>query len=155
MLPPLDDLYLSHGAAVLRRARSILKDEAEAQEVLHDVFTSLIENPSQFRGQSSIMTYLYGMTTHAALSRIRKGARRRELLAANMLAEDISVDQVGDARVEVRELLASLPEELATVAIAYHLDRMRQDEIAELMGCSRQWVGKLLARLAWHTRRSE
>lgn len=155
MLPPLEQLYLSHGPAVLRRARKILSDEVEAQEVLHDVFTSLIENPGQFRGQSSIMTFLYSMTTHAALSRVRKSARRRELLAVNMNPEHDGASPMGQARVELRELLGSLPKELAEVAVAYHLDRMSQDEIAVTMGCSRQWVGKLLARLAAHTRSYE
>src|SRR5690606_37928772 len=96
--------------------------------------------------------YLYSMTTHAALSRIRKSARRRELLAAAMGTDDVGTAQVGEARVALRELLASLPEELAEVAIAYHLDRMSHEEIAATMGCSRQWVGKLLARLGSHVR---
>lgn len=155
MLLPLEQLYQSHGPAVLRRARSILNDEVEAQEVLQDVFTSLIEDPTQFRGQSSVMTFLYSMTTHAALSRVRKSSRRRELLAQNVGHRDEGAGPIGQARVELRELLASLPEELAEVAIAYHLDRMSQDEIAATMGCSRQWVSKLLARLAMHTRSQE
>jgi RNA polymerase sigma factor (sigma-70 family) len=152
VLPAIDSLYLSHGPAVLRRAQRILNDHVEAQEVLHDVFTSLIENPSQFRGQSSIMTYLYSMTTHAALSRLRKTARRRELLEITTKPQEMHMTEPAQARVELRELLASLPEELAQVAIAYHLDRMSQDEIAATMGCSRQWIGKQLARLHSITR---
>jgi DNA-directed RNA polymerase specialized sigma24 family protein len=52
----LETLYVTHGPAVLRRARQLLGDEAEAQEVLHDVFTSLIQDPGQFAGRSSAMT---------------------------------------------------------------------------------------------------
>lgn len=55
--------------------------------------------------------------------------------------------------VQLRAWLESLPEELARVAVYHHLDEMTQEEIAELLGCSRQWVGKLLARLAERERR--
>jgi hypothetical protein len=32
------------------------------------------------------------------------------------------------------------------------MDEMTQDELALILGCSRQWVGKLLQRLAAHGR---
>lgn len=146
-LPPLDVLYQSHGPAVLRRARQILGNEAEALEVLHDVFAELLEKPEQFAGRSSIMTYLYGMTTHQALGRLRKERRRRSLLERHHDRDGETVAATGLARAELRELLAQLPDELARVAVYHHLDGMTHDEIAELLGCSRQWVTKLLARL--------
>lgn len=145
-LPPIARLYQSHGPAVLRRARQILGNEAEAREVLHDVFASLLERPSQFEGRSSIMTYLYGMTTHQALGRLRKERRRRQLLELHH-ERDEAVGALGLARAELRELLGTLPDELARAAVYHYLDGMTHDEIAELMGCSRQWVTKLLARL--------
>ncbi|HTV20371.1 MAG TPA: sigma-70 family RNA polymerase sigma factor [Polyangiaceae bacterium] len=145
-LPPLEQLYQSHGPAVLRRARQILGNEAEALEVLHDVFASLLEKPEQFAGRSSIMTYLYGMTTHQALGRLRKERRRRQLLERHHEHEE-AVGALGLARAELREVLATLPDELARAAVYHYLDGMTHEEIAELMGCSRQWVTKLLARL--------
>jgi RNA polymerase sigma factor (sigma-70 family) len=150
-LPPLERLYQSHGPAVLRRARQILDNEAEALEVLHDVFASLLEKPEQFAGRSSIMTYLYGITTHQALGRLRRERRRQQLLARHHDRDAQSVAAPGIARAELRELLGTLPDELARVAVYHHLDGMTHDEIAELMGCSRQWVTKLLARLRSQT----
>ncbi|HMI92032.1 MAG TPA: helix-turn-helix domain-containing protein, partial [Polyangiales bacterium] len=49
---------------------------------------------------------------------------------------------------ELRALLLRLPDELAQVAVYQLADEMSQDEIAELMGCSRRQVRKLLERLA-------
>jgi RNA polymerase sigma-70 factor (ECF subfamily) len=146
-LPPLERLYQSHGPAVLRRAHQLLGNEAEALEVLHDVFASLLEKPEQFAGRSSIMTYLYGMTTHLALGRLRRERRRQHLLERHHDRDDGAVGARGLVRAELRELLGTLPDELARVAVYHHLDGMTHDEIAELMGCSRQWVTKLLARL--------
>jgi RNA polymerase sigma factor (sigma-70 family) len=149
-LPPLDRLYQSHGPAVLRRARQLLGNEAEAREVLHDVFASLLERPSQFEGRSSIMTFLYSMTTHQALSRLRTEQRRRRILEDHHDPSPALVGQQGPIRSELMEILRSLPEELATVAVYHYLDEMTQDEIAVTMGCSRQWVTKLVARLRAH-----
>ena len=152
-LPPLELLYQSHGPAVLRRARQILEDEAEAEEVLHDVFTSLLLNPDQFSGRCSPMTFLYRMTTNCALGRLRSRRTHRRLLEAEHGASEEPSHGSPEARVELQEWLASLPDELAQLAIYHYLDELTQDEIASVLGCSRQWVGKLIARLRAPARR--
>lgn len=145
--PSLEELYVSHGPAVLRRARQLLGDETEAQEVLHDVFTSLLHDPEQFSGTSSAMTFLYRMTTNSALGRLRRRRTHDRLLAAHQRGREESTYPSPEALVELREWLLALPDELARVAIYYHMDEMTQDELAAVLGCSRQWVGKLLAQL--------
>jgi RNA polymerase sigma factor (sigma-70 family) len=147
LLPPLDRLYQSHGPAVLRRARQLLGSDAEAREVLQDVFASLLEKPEQFAGKSSIMTFLYSMTTHLALSRLRRERGRQRLLERHQGTEPELVGPRGQVRAELRELLRTLSPELVDVAVYHYLDEMTQDEIAELLGCSRQWVTKLVARV--------
>ena len=149
-LPPLEEIYRTHGAAVLRRARELLGCEAEAQEVLQDVFASLLQKPGQFRGQCSAMTFLYRMTTNAALGRLRRRRTHLRLLKSRHAEDGDVVAQAQEARAELRELLQRLPEELAQLAAYYYLDEMNQGEIAAMLGCSRQWVGKLLERLRSH-----
>jgi RNA polymerase sigma-70 factor (ECF subfamily) len=145
--PSLEELYVSHGPAVLRRARQLLGDEAEAQEVLHDVFTSLLQDPEQFGGMSSAMTFLYRMTTNAALGRLRRRRTHDRLLAANQRGREEPTYPSPEVLVELRAWLLSLPDELAQLAIYYHMDEMTQEELANVLGCSRQWVGKLLQQL--------
>jgi RNA polymerase sigma-70 factor (ECF subfamily) len=149
----LEALYVSHGPVVLRRARQLLGDEAEAQEVLHDVFMSLLQDPGQFGGLSSPMTFLYRMTTNAALGRLRRRRTHERLLAENNAGRDAPTQASPEALVELRALLLSLPDELARAAVYYHMDGMTQDELASVLGCSRQWVGKLLQQLAARERR--
>jgi RNA polymerase sigma-70 factor, ECF subfamily len=153
--PSLEELYVSHGPAVLRRARQLLGDETEAQEVLHDVFTSLLQDPGQFAGMSSAMTFLYRMTTNAALGRLRRRRTQERLLAANQRGREEPTYPSPEALVELRAWLLSLPDELAQVAIYYHMDEMTQEELAHLLGCSRQWVGKLLQQLQARERRKQ
>jgi RNA polymerase sigma-70 factor (ECF subfamily) len=151
--PSLEALYVSHGPVVLRRARQLLGDETEAQEVLHDVFMSLLRDPGQFAGLSSPMTFLYRMTTNAALGLLRRRRTRERLLAAHHAGSEEPTYPSPEALVELRALLLSLPDELARVAVYYHMDGMTQDELASVLGCSRQWVGKLLQQLEARQRR--
>jgi RNA polymerase sigma-70 factor (ECF subfamily) len=147
-LPPLEELYVTHGPAVLRRARQLLGNEEEARDVLQDVFASLLRRPEQFGGHSSPMTFLYSMTTNSALGRLRSRRTQGRLLREHHAGAEEPRGAGPEALVWLRDRLVSLPEELAMVAVYYHLDEMTQDEIAGVMGCSRQWVGKLLRRLA-------
>jgi len=146
-------LYAAHGHLVLRRARQILNDESEAQDVLQEVFMSLLHSPDQFSGASSVTTFLYSASTNSCLNRLRDSKNRRRLLDAR------AVSEAGDSRSEqlarVRQLLGRLPEDLAAVMIYSHLDEMTHEEIAEQIGCSRRQVGNLLERAAAHCRREE
>ncbi len=130
---------------MLRRARTILGSEAEAQETLQELFLSLLDRPEQFAGRSSITTFLYRMTTNLCLNKLRDSRNRRSLLERNSVsgvAEDTSF-----AKLEVAELLARLPEPLGQVAVYYYMDEMSQAEISEVLGCSRRMVGKHLSKL--------
>jgi RNA polymerase sigma-70 factor (ECF subfamily) len=133
----------------LRRATQLLGSDASAREVVQEVFVSLIRDPAQFRGASSIATWLYSATTHLCLNRIRDSDNRARLLAERVAPAEA---QVAPPRVEdqaaARQLLARLPEKLARVAVYAYFDGLTHDEIADVLGCSRRNVGKLLARLA-------
>jgi RNA polymerase sigma factor (sigma-70 family) len=145
-LADVENAYRMHGHHVLRRATRILGNDADAREVLQEIFLSLLTNPSQFSGESSFTTWLYGVTTHACLNRLRNSRTHVRLLEAHRPstpAQEASPDNA----VEVRRLLARLPDELARVAVHYYLDEMTQEETASMLGRSRKHVGRLLARL--------
>jgi RNA polymerase sigma-70 factor (ECF subfamily) len=142
-------MYEKHGHVVLRRARRILGDEHEAQDVLHEIFASLLQKPDSFAGQSSVTTFLYAATTHRCLNRIRDAKTRNRLLHLERREEGVGAR---DGVVAARQLLARLPDDLAQAVVYYHLDEMTHEEIAEQMGCSRRTVGNLLERAAAHFR---
>jgi RNA polymerase sigma-70 factor (ECF subfamily) len=149
----VDALYRAHGHVVLRRARQLMGDDQEALDVLQDVFTALVQRPEQFAGHSAFTTWLYSATTHRCLNQLRNRKTRKRLLArqpprdeAPPRAEDLA---------QARQVLAQLPDKLAQVAVYTYFDEMTQDEIAELLGCSRRQVGKLLEKVAKQVARRE
>jgi RNA polymerase sigma-70 factor (ECF subfamily) len=135
----METLYRTYGSMVLRRARTLLGDEHAAQDMVQEVFMKAIRAFPSFRGESSLTTWLYQVTTNHCLNAIRDGARRRRALERRMPAHEPVAESAED-RLGVDELLKQLPRELAEVAIYYYVDQMNQDEIATLLGISERTV---------------
>lgn len=150
------ELYRRHGAAVLRRARTLLGGEADAREVVQDLFVSFLERPIQFEGRSTMSTFLHSATTHACLNRLRDERNRARLLQERGDALAPAAREQSDALIALRQALRLMPEKLAEVAIYHYVDELSQRELAELMGCSRRQVMTWLEELeAWERRQEE
>lgn len=144
----LDEMYRRHGAMVRRRARALLGNEDDAQDALQEIFASLSARPEQFQERSSPSTFLYAMTTHHCLNRIRDRKNRARLVALHVTPRDgdKAADAAGERLAILRDLLARLPQDLGEVAVYSHVDGMSHAEIADLLGCSKTHVGNQLAR---------
>ena len=151
----IESLYRAHGQVVLRRARGLLRIEADAHDVVQEVFASLVDHPAQFRGQSSMTTWLYAATTHGCLNRIRNQRTRARLLSLHPPAPQTAGAPFAESAAILRDLLARIPEELATAAVYHYADEMTHEEIATVLGCSRRHVGDLLERLRAHVEEVE
>lgn len=92
----LPDLYRAHRARALRIARRILKDPAEAEDVVQEVFVRLWRNPDGFGGRSSVSTWLYRVMINSAINALR-AQKRRALLSfdpeATASPEELAVTQ--------------------------------------------------------------
>ena len=88
--------------------------------------------------------------THACLNRLRNRRKRDRLALGHFRVLGAENDPGNSAEwaIAARAVLASLPDQLAHVAVYYYLDEMSQREIAEVLGCSHRHVGALLARLS-------
>lgn len=145
---PFSELYRRHAPTVFRRARQILGSECDAQEVVQELFLSLYERPDQYSGKSSMVTFLYGATTHACLNRLRDGRNRLRLVKERYVPQEPArVEPTPEMRLLLRQALGTLPRELAEALVYYVVDGLSQQEISEVLGCSRRHVGDLLMRL--------
>jgi len=152
----VERLYRTHGHLVLRRARALLGSETDAQEALQEVFAGLLREPGQLRRVRSVVGWLYQATTHHCLKQLRDsrtGARLLEQHAAGPAAWPVAPQ--GEALVQVRGMLAMLPDEAAAAVVYRYLDGMSHAEVAEMLGCSRRKVGYLLERAHGVLRREE
>jgi RNA polymerase sigma factor (sigma-70 family) len=140
-------VFAHHGHVVLRRARHILGSDSDAEDVVQEIFMAMMEHPERFRGESSMTTYLYRVTTNHCLNRLRNQARRAVLDGAMMEGFDDTASATAPMTFDAKRVLARLPERLAQVAVHYYIDEMTHEEIAHVLGVSRRMVGKLVTQL--------
>ena len=142
----VERLYRAHGHLVLRRARTILGSDADAQEALQEVFAGLLRKTGDLREAGSVVAWLYAATTHFCLNLLRDRRTGARLAERNLGHATGGGGGRAHALAEVRSLLAVLPEEVGAAVVYHHLDGMTYDEVGEQLGCSRRKVGYLLER---------
>src|SRR5512142_453101 len=143
----IEQLYRAPGHVLLRRARALLGNDADAQEALQEVFAALLDAPDGIRSRDSVISWLYGATTHHCLNVMRKRRNGARLVELHVVPHLVTAGRArADALAEVRAVLGLLPDEVAAAVVYFHLDGMTYDEIAEQLGCSRRKVGYLLER---------
>lgn len=75
----LETIFNLHSAKLYRVAKRILGDAADTEEVIQDVFWTVYRKAKLFKGESQLSTWLYRLTVNAALGRIRRSKRKREV----------------------------------------------------------------------------
>jgi len=152
-----EDLYKSYAPSVFRRARQLLGQDADAYEIVQELFLSIFEHPEQYQGRSVMMTFLYSATTHACLNRIRNGKNRERLRHDHFLSDESTTASrlTPEQAAMLHRAIQALPDDIGQAAIYFAIDGMTHQEIAEVMHCSRRHVGDLLARAADWLRNNE
>jgi RNA polymerase sigma-70 factor (ECF subfamily) len=132
----------------------------DAEDVVQDAFLSAYRAWGRFRGESRVTTWLYRIATTAALMKIRKGKRGRELTQTGL--EDIDIPSLemsperGAANAELgaklNEGISMLEPNLRTAVILRDVQGMSNSEAAEILEItvsslkSRLHRGRLLLR---------
>lgn len=154
LVDTLDRLYRRHHRAVFHLAmRYGLGDEAWARDVVQDVFTTLLDRLPKLDDHENLEGWLYRVATHRCLRRLRRDRFLRHEVVRRLLmvgrTEEPSVERRVLARRDlerVREGLARLPPRERVVVCMCHLDGKSQREVCEILGLSKGYVSKLLAR---------
>ena len=141
------DLYRRYGDMVLGRCRSLLGNEADAQETTQEIFLKLYRYRSGFRGEASPTTYLFKVTTTTCLNQIRTRKRRREELVETLpprFEPDTMLDRV-EIRQLVEDLLSDEPEATQAAVIFHFVDGLTHAETGALLGVSGAAIRKRIA----------
>lgn len=140
-------LMRRYNQTLYRTARSILRDDVEAEDVLQDAYILAYRGINKFRGDAKLSTWLTRIVINEALARLRKKTRRAEVIRLDCDMEsdnDPMEANTGDAasepaegtamRAEARRLLEAkvdaLPEVFRTVFVLRALEEMTVEEVA-------------------------
>lgn len=139
----IEELYARYAPVVHRRAYSVVGRDADAWDVVQEVFEKMLKNAAEFRAQARPMTWVYRITTNVALNLLRsRGVREPEAGVAPEPFTELT------GTVEARQMLHKLsetlgPRELEVVAMTV-IDGMTQEEIADTLGLSRKTINREL-----------
>ncbi len=129
----------------------MLGHTTEAEDVGQETFVRFYQSLNQFRGDSSIGTYLTRIAINLSLNEIRKRKRRRNLFFTNNenMIEGIPDTQDLKNQRETSKLvhwgLQNLPPKFRSVIVLRLIDGYSTEETAKILGLP---MGTVLSRLA-------
>jgi RNA polymerase sigma-70 factor (ECF subfamily) len=147
-------LYAKYGFFLLRRCRTILRDQALADDALQEAFVKVMRGGGAIREADEPLRWLYRVVDHCCFDTLRK--RRRSLEAARDPERDAEGAGEGETAhpgvaIETRDavlrLLGTLDESEMRIALCLFVDGMSQGEIADEVGVSRVTVNKKVQAL--------
>jgi RNA polymerase sigma-70 factor (ECF subfamily) len=124
---------------LFRVARSVVRDDAEAEDVVQETYLRAFAAIGTFRGEAGIMTWLTRIALNEARGRLRQRRRMVGLDEANGAAEivvaiDAATPETDAARAVIRQLIEAaidaLPEALRTVFIMRDVQECNVEETA-------------------------
>ena len=132
------ELMRKHNRMLFRTARAILRDDAEAEDALQEAYLRVYWSIGRFRGEARLSTWLVRIVANEALARLRKSARRAQIVP---ISSDVETDipsndgpELGTQRREVRRLLEekidALPQAYRSVFMLRALEEFSVKETA-------------------------
>ena len=142
-------LYEAYAPMVYRRCVFLLKDDAEAKDMVQNVFLRVYERVDSL-DLSQPSSLLWNTATRLCLNRIRDKKRRGLDVDSSELLLTIACAEEDDG-IEARGLLAKIfskeQESTRTIATLHYVDGMTLEETAETVGLSVSGVRKRLRTL--------
>jgi RNA polymerase sigma factor (sigma-70 family) len=151
-----------YNGALYRVARAILKNTADAEDVLQESYLSAYRHIADFRADAKLSTWLTRIVVNQALARRRSRYRSRIVVPYSQLHADERIDpeaeahdsadspELSAARAEIRSLLErkieDLPVAFRTVFMLREVDELSGAETAECLSITEATVRSRLFR---------
>jgi len=144
-------LMKRHNQMLYRAARSILKNEAEAEDAVQEAYLQAYRAMGDFRGDAKVSTWLVRIVVNEAITRLHKQARRAEIIwldgdeLQDQHSSEVSMNdspperpERAALRSETRRLLEAkideLPDAFRTVFVLRAVEEMSVEEAAAALG---------------------
>jgi RNA polymerase sigma-70 factor, ECF subfamily len=143
-----------------RLARGILRNDAEAEDVVQDTYVRAFTHLEQFRGDSSLSTWLSRIAMNEAVGRLRrqkpgvewseleKSAPQAQIIPFPLASSDDPEKSMAQREIQhvVEHAIDELPEPFRLVFITRVIEGMNVEETAEILGLKPETVKTRLHR---------
>lgn len=141
-------LMRCHNQRLFRTARSILRDDQEAEEVVQDAYLLAYRGMQRYRGEARLSTWLIRIVANRAIRRRQRVSQDRAIFAAGDTPLGEEDDDMGEsvfqnpesaaANSELRQLLEShidrLPDLYREIFVLRGVEELSSEETAEILG---------------------
>ena len=142
-----------------RLARGVLRNDGEAEDVVQETYVRAFTHLKDFRGDSSLSTWLSRIAMNEALGRLRRqrpaveldslpqGAREAQIIQFPLAADDPEKSMAQrEIQHVVEHAIDELPEAFRLVFITRVIEGMNVEETAEILGLKPETVKTRLHR---------
>lgn len=151
------ELMRRYNQRLFRIARGILRDDADAEDVVQEAYIRVFTHLEQFRGDSAVGTWLVRIAINLALGRVRQH-RPTVDIAERSIASSGPDPETLMARQELRTLIErsidELPDAFRSVFVARIVEGLSIQETAELFHIRPETVKTRVHRARRALRRS-
>jgi RNA polymerase sigma-70 factor (ECF subfamily) len=137
-----EQVFKSHFKALHAYACTILKEEAQAEELVQQVFFKLWEKKDQVNITQSVQAYLYRSVYNECLNylkhqKVKKAHQSHTLHTANESSEHGAKELVAkELRSKIDDALKQLPEQCRTIFQMSRFEELKYREIADKLNLS-------------------
>ena len=153
----VEDFVRQYSSRVYSLAYQLTRSSSAAEEIMQEVFITVISKLATLENENYFSTWLYRVTTNAAYGYLRKEKKHRDLVpvddveAGSTALHDFSdlPDEIllsDESRDIVRQAIDRLPKTLRTIVIMKDVEGLKNEEIAEAMNLSLPAVKSRLHR---------
>jgi RNA polymerase sigma-70 factor, ECF subfamily len=155
--PGIAALVRDHSGLLYRVALSVLRNPAEAEDVVQDVFVRVLQRQRELGGIIEIKPWLVRIAWNLALDRRRRVRpdQMDEMFAAGLVSADQPVDQALAEAGQIQRVLAAmdrLPKKERQALLLSAMEELSTAEIAAVLDRSESSVRSLLFRARAHLR---
>ena len=149
-----------------RTARSILKDDAEAEDALQEGYLLAYRGISKFRREARLSTWLVRIVANSAMGRLRKARRGGVLELDEIALQNVQETNVKTperpeetlSRAEIRRLIEAqidaLPDAYRVVFVLRAVQELSVEETSEALGIPKATVRSRFSRARTQLRKA-
>ena len=152
-------LVVKYQRKLMRLVSRLIRDQAEAEDVVQEAFIKAYRALSQFRGDAAFYTWLYRIGINTAKNYLVTMSRRAPTSTESDAEEAETFDDAEHLRdintpesllatkqiaQTVNAAMDALPEELRTAITLREIEGLSYEEIADVMGCP---IGTVRSRI--------
>jgi RNA polymerase sigma-70 factor, ECF subfamily len=154
-----ESLYRQHAPRLYNLAYR-MTGPSEAEDLLQDVFLQAYRKLDSYKGEASLGTWLYRLTTNICLDHLRSKQGKMGHVTDSLDEEDSAPvaspfrpAEANNARLDLEQAIAMLPPSYRAAFVLHDVEGYQHDEIAKIVGIAEGSSKSLLhkARLRLRT----